>query len=139
MAERKHKTLLVIEDSADDSVLIRRAFNSLESCRAVITRNLSEARAYLDGAGMYQDREKFPLPNGIICNFHLGMESGIDFLNWIKMSAFKAMPVFVLTGMASTAAGKMAKDAGAVEVLVKPARYEDLARMFKGLVSKLCG
>lgn len=138
MSTRENKTFLVIADNAGDALLIRRAFKSLESCDAVIARNVSEAKAYLDGAGMYQEREKFPLPNAVICNFQLGVESGIEFLKWIKGSEFKAMPVFVLVGVASTAGTKFAKDAGAVEVLAKPARSEDLAAMFKDFASKLC-
>jgi CheY-like chemotaxis protein len=137
---RQGKTFLVIEDSGDDALLIRRAFRALESCQATICRNLSEAKAYMNGAGMYQDRTKYPFPNAIISDLHLGMESGLDFLKWIKAHPeYKAMPVYVLTGTASTREAFLAREAGAVDVLRKPSKYEDLRTMFTDMAAKLCG
>lgn len=139
MSERDGKTFLVIEDSSDDATLIGRAFAATAQCQALICRNLSEARAYLSGAGMYENREKFPLPNAIISDLHLGFESGVDFLKWVKAHAqFKNMPVIILTGTATSRDCLDAKEAGALEVLKKPARYEDLKRMLGDLAAKLC-
>jgi DNA-binding response OmpR family regulator len=133
------KNFLVIEDNADDALLIKRAFSVTQSCHASICRNLSEARAYLQGAGIYSDRQKYPFPNAVISDLHLGFESAVDFLRWIKASEeFKSMPVIVLSGTASTRECALAKDMGALEVLKKPARYEDLKGMIQDLVSKLC-
>lgn len=131
---------MVIEDSADDALLIRRAFRALDACQATICRNLSEARAYMNGAGMYQDRAKFPFPNAVITDLHLGMESGIEFVKWIKAHPeYKSMPVYVLTGTASTREAFLAREAGAFDVLRKPAKYEDLRTMLNDLAAKLCG
>jgi DNA-binding response OmpR family regulator len=133
------KMFLVIEDSYDDALLIKRAFGMLENCRVVVCRNLSEAKAYLHGAGMYQDRAKFPFPNAVICDLHLGYESGVQFLVWIKAHAqFKNMPVTILTGTANTQECVQAKNAGALDVLRKPARYEDLKTMLNDMAAKLC-
>jgi CheY-like chemotaxis protein len=138
--ERQGKTFLVVEDSENDALLIRRAFRALEDCRAVVCRNLSEGRAYINGAGMYQDRTKYPFPNAIISDLHLGIESGLEFLKWVKAHPqFKEMPIYVLTGTASTREARQAKEAGAVEVLRKPAKFEDLTTMLNDLAAKLCG
>jgi CheY-like chemotaxis protein len=136
---KQGKSFLVVEDSADDAELIRRAFSGLESCNASICRNLSEARAYVQGAGMYSDRKKYPFPNGIVCDLRLGHESGVDFLKWIKAnSQFKDMPVYILAGDANSRDCFLARQAGAVEVLRKPTRFEDLQMMIFDLASKLC-
>ena len=140
MAEAKHgKTFLVIEDSADDAALIRRAFDTVEACHAFICRNISEAKAYIQGAGMYQDRDKYPFPNGVICDFRLGDEVGTQFLTWIKTkSDFPNLPVIILSGAASAKEMVHAINLGAADVLKKPARFEDLKMMLNDLAGKLC-
>ena len=140
MAEEKRgKTFLVVEDNADDALLIRRAFNTLDSCRAFVCRNISEAKAYVQGAGMYRDREKFPFPNGVICDLRLGEESGTQFLAWLKgVPEFEKLPVFILSG-APPKDLISAKTLGAIDVLTKPARFEDLQTMLNDMAAKLCG
>ena len=133
------KNFLVVEDNPDDSLLIKRAFAATHSCHAFVCRNLSEAKDYIRGSGMYATREKFPFPNAVICDMHLGLESAVDFLKWIKASeAFRSMPVFVLSGTASTRECALARDLGAAEVLRKPAKFEDLRSMMQDLAGKLC-
>jgi len=88
---------------------------------------------------MYGDRDRYPFPNAVICDMHLGFESAADFLQWIKANKeFQTMPVIILTGTASTREAANAKDLGALDVLRKPAKYEDLQAMIRDLVSKLC-
>jgi CheY-like chemotaxis protein len=133
------KHFLVIEDNADDAFLIRRAFRETDTCRAFISRTLTEAKARLQRAGMYNDQEKFPSPDAVICDMHLGMNSALDFLRWINASdEFRLLPVFILTGTASSSECGEAKDLGALEVLRKPGKYEDLRGMVEVLAAKLC-
>lgn len=133
------RTFLVIEDNVDDALLIKRAFKATDSCHAFFCRNPPEAKAYLHGAGMYRNRGQYPFPNAVIFDMHLGLETAIDFLKWLKsIDKFKAMPVFVLTGTFSAREGSLAKELGAIEVLRKPAKYEDLKGMIQDLVGKLC-
>jgi CheY-like chemotaxis protein len=139
LTEVKPKSFLVIEDNADDATLIRRAFESLESCRAFVCRNLSEAKAYLRGSGMYANRSIHPFPNAVICDLNLGGESGVEFVDWLMCSVdFKTMPVVILTGSTCEADLAAAKNRGAVSVLKKPARFEELRPMLKDLAGKLC-
>jgi len=140
MAEAKRgKTFLVIEDSADDAALIRRAFESMDLCNAFICRNISEGKAYIQGAGMYGNRGKYPFPNAVICDLLLGEESGLQFLSWLKTkSEFPSLPVVVLSGGASAIEMAQAINQGAADVLRKPARLEDLQIMLADLAAKLC-
>jgi DNA-binding response OmpR family regulator len=137
---KSSKKFLVIEDNQDDAVLITRAFRATESCRAFVCRNLSEAKAYLLGAGMYANRERYAFPNAVISDMHLGAESGIDLLQWLRgMRELEAMPVFILTGGISSDDELRAKALGAIEILRKPTKYEDLKAMLQDLAAKLCG
>ena len=119
--------------------MIRHAFRSLDSCTAFVCRNLSEAKAYLLGSGMYADRSTHPFPNAVICDLNLQGESGVEFVAWLRASApFSALPVIILTGSTSEADISAARERGAISILKKPARFEDLRSMLTDMASKLC-
>lgn len=121
------KVVLIIEDSFDDAILIRRALSGYEGCRTFLCRNISEARAYLTGAGMYSDRSAYPMPTAVLSDLWLGAESANDFLKWIKMAGeFKGVPVYVMTGAASPRATEAAASLGAEGVLLKSPDIEEL-------------
>ena len=66
---------LIVENDPDDAYLIARAFKKIPHCGTVsLTRNTSEAKAYLKGAGMYADRQQFPFPSAILSE-GLGLKS----------------------------------------------------------------
>lgn len=139
LAEVKSKSFLVIEDNAEDAALIRLAFSSLKSCNAFVCRNLSEGKAYLRGSGMYANRATHPFPNAVICDLNLRGESGVEFVAWLRDSGdFRNLPVIILTGSTSEAEISAARDRGAVSVLQKPPRFEELRSMLTDLASKLC-
>ena len=130
----------MVEDDANDALLIRLAFEALESCNAFVCRNLSEAKSYLHGCGMYADRMKHPFPNAVICDLNLQGESGVEFVAWLESSSeFKKMPIIILTGSTSERDISAARRGGVVSVLRKPARLEDLRSMLTDTGSKLCG
>lgn len=88
---------------------------------------------------MYHDRERFPFPDGVISDMHLGLDSAIDLLKWLKTTKeLQTIPLFILTGTASTQECADAKDLGAMDVVRKPAKYEDLRTMIRDLAVKLC-
>jgi CheY-like chemotaxis protein len=132
---------LVIEDNAENAVLIRRAFSALATCGAFVCRNNSEAKAYVLGAGMYSQRDKFPFPTAVICDLRFGDESGIDFLDWIKSHApeHQKLPAYIMANRYAPDEIKAAKQRGATEILKKPETQEGLQNMLNGLAAKLCG
>jgi DNA-binding response OmpR family regulator len=137
--ESAGKTFLVIEDNPADAALIRQAFDALAACKAFVCRNLSEAKAYLHGSGMYSDRTKYPFPNAVICDLNLCGESGVEFAAWLKSSSnFEKMPIVILTGSSSEDDITAARRRGAISVLRKPARFEELRAMLADTASKLC-
>src|SRR5437764_192068 len=114
------KMFLVLEDDPNDAILIRRAFSS-GTCTAFVCRNTSEARAYLTGAGMYSDRERFPFPDLFITDLRLGDESGVKFLEWLRARAdLKELPVVVLSGTATPKDIQEVTRLGAARILQKP-------------------
>ena len=131
-------TFLVLEDDANDALLIRRAFTNA-ACRAFVCRNTSEARAYLVGAGMYADRARFPFPDIFITDLRLGDESGMQFLKWLRSrDDFKNVPVIVLSGTASPRDVQDAKKLGASRVVQKSSNPAELQMLVMKLAREFC-
>ena len=113
--------VLVLEDDADDAILIRRAFKAT-ALRVFVCRNTSEARAYILGSGMYADRELFPFPELFVTDLRLGEESGIQFLAWVRaFPASKDLAVIVLSGAVTSSEILAVQRLRAARVLIKPA------------------
>lgn len=112
--------VLILEDSADDAMLLEHIFGDITSCSIHLCRNTREAEAYLTGAGVYQDRKAFPYPDAILTGSHLGADSGADFIRWVRGHAgSKPIPITVLTGSASPQEKKELSNAGAGQILGK--------------------
>jgi two-component system response regulator len=134
----RRTNVLVLEDDADDAILIRRAFTG-ETCRAFICRNTSEARAYFLGSGMYADRVLYPFPEVFVTDLRLGEESGIQFLAWVRaFENSKDLPVIVLSGAATRSDILAAQSLGATRVLIKPADPIALQDMLIATSRELC-
>jgi DNA-binding response OmpR family regulator len=113
--------VLVLEDDANDAILIKRAFTSA-ACRAFVCRNTSEARAFFLGSGMYADRDTYPFPDLFVTDLRLGEESGIQFLAWVRaFDESKKLPVVVLSGAATPGDILAVQRLRATRVLIKPA------------------
>ena len=132
-------TFLVLEDDANDALLIRRAFTNA-ACRAFVCRNTSEARAYLLGAGMYADRERYPFPDMFVSDVNLGAgESGLSFLEWVRSREdLKDIPVIVLSGSMSPKDIHRAKSLGVSRVLEKPGNAAELQLLVLKLANEFC-
>ena len=139
MEEKTRTTFLVLEDDANDALLIRRAFTNA-ACHAFVCRNTSEARAYLVGAGMYADRARFPFPNIFMTDLRLGDESGIHFLEWMRgKDELQELPVIVLSNSASAKEVAAANSMGVSQVLQKPRDATALQSMIDKLSREFCG
>jgi CheY-like chemotaxis protein len=132
--------LLVVENDPDDALLIRKCFSSLPQCgTCFVCRNASEARAYLLGAGMYADREKYPIPVAIISDLRMPGETGLELLRWIKgQQALASVSVIVLTSFGSPAEMETALRLGATKFLQKPADLEEFRELLLEVAHELC-
>ncbi|HUS33971.1 MAG TPA: response regulator [Verrucomicrobiae bacterium] len=137
MEQEFRTTFLVLEDDANDALLIRRAFTNA-ACSAFVCRNTSEARAYLVGAGMYADRTRFPFPDIFITDLRLGDESGLQFLEWLRAKKeLKDLPVIILSGKATQKDIAAAKALGVSRIWNKPGDAAALQKMIRELGEEL--
>src|SRR5579885_222706 len=93
------RTVLLVEDNPDDVLLIQRAFR-----KAGLPYPLhqvgdgEEAISYLDGKGIYANRQQHPLPGLLLLDLKLPRKSGMEVLAWLKRQpGLSQLPVVVFT------------------------------------------
>lgn len=128
-------TILLVEDSPDDVLLIQRAFRKANLVNPIsVVDDGEKAIAYISGSGGYADRTRFPTPVLVLLDLKLPRKTGHEVLAWIKQNpAFKRLPVVVLTSSTETIDVNKAYDLGANSYLAKPVGFDDLFAMVKTL------
>lgn len=132
---------LLVENDAHEANILAKAFAAIPECGTVsVARNVSEAKAYLLGAGVYQDREKFRLPSTILSSYQVDGDSGIDLLAWVKAHPdLRGIPFVLLTPpTASSTELAQAKRTGSVKIASKPQNPRELKSMLENLAAVMC-
>lgn len=140
-APHQPNVFLIVENDPNDAFLIRRALSASPNYQAsFLCRNPSEAKAYLTGAGMYSDRQRYPLPSVVITDLRMETEFGTDLVAWIREQAspIRALKVVILTGSASEVQWEAAQRAGAEKLFRKPGRLEDLQTLVIQIANEFC-
>lgn len=121
-------TILVVEDSPTDVILIRRALSQAGLTNPVqVVSDGDAAVAYLAGAGDYADRTQFPLPALVLLDLKLPRRSGLEVLEWVRAQAtVRRVPVVMLTSSEQRRDVNAAYDRGVNSYLVKPVEFHDL-------------
>jgi CheY-like chemotaxis protein len=129
------KTILFVDDSIDDLVLMGIAFKRAEfNIAPQEAHNGEEAIAYLKGESPYNDRNKFPLPAVMLLDLNMPMKNGFHVLEWVRAQPMlKRMSIIILTASMRTEDVEQAFDLGATSFLVKPASIDDLTAMIRCL------
>lgn len=119
--------ILVVEDTEDDVLLIRRAFEKGKVANPLqVVRTGEDAIAYLKGEERYANREEYPLPELVLLDLKLPGTDGFEVLKWIRRQpGLSAMRVVVLTSSTQTEDVNKAYQIGANSFLVKPADFEE--------------
>ena len=115
------KTVLVVDDSSDDRVLMERAVRKLASglCIQFATSG-DEAVAYLEGSGAYADRQRFPYPAFVITDLNMVQGDGFVVLRYIRAKAPAQTRVMMLTSSEEPEHKRRAWHLGASSFCVKP-------------------
>jgi CheY-like chemotaxis protein len=129
------ETILLVDDSENDLVLMSLAFKKAEFDRPLqIVYDGEEAIAYLEGDGSYADRDKYPLPGLVLLDLNMPKKNGFEVLAWVRAQpAIRRIPIIILTASIRTEDVELAYDLGANSFLVKPAAIEDLVAMLRCL------
>jgi CheY-like chemotaxis protein len=93
------KAVLHIDDSADDLFLFQKAASQAAvSFRLHLVNSGREGLNYLQGAGEYSDRSKFPVPDLILLDLKMPLPDGFSVLRWIRaQSQFSQITICIFT------------------------------------------
>lgn len=130
-----YRTILLVEDNPDDVLLIQRAFRkaSLPYPLHQVSDG-EEAINYLDGKGIYANRQQHPLPGLLLLDLKLPRTSGMEVLAWLKAQPGLAqLPVVVFTSSREDTDIQRAYELGANSYLVKPVSFDALLEMVQTL------
>lgn len=128
------KVILLAEDSADDAAMFKRKL-----CEAGVTNPLhvvSDGRSvinYLNGDGLYADRQAYPFPRVLFLDLMLPGMDGWQVLKWLnaRLDMLERLAVFVLTGVYEIDRLQEAYRLGASSFLIKPLNVADLKQIFR--------
>src|SRR4051812_12260112 len=129
-------TILLVEDNEDDAFFMKQALKDADIVNPLRSvEDGQQAIDYLSGAGVYADRQKFPLPMIVFLDLKLPLKSGHEVLQWIRAQPqFLKLIVIVLTSSNEPVDLKRSYQLGANSYVVKPPTPEqllELAEAFK--------
>lgn len=96
---KPNRTILLVEDSADDEELTLRALkkNNIQN-EVVVARDGAEALDYIFARGKYAGRDKTDLPQVVLLDLKLPKVDGLSVLKEVRASELgKILPIVILT------------------------------------------
>ena len=132
----KTKTILLVEDNADDVELTLRAFNKNRLANpVVVVSDGVEALEYLDGTGKFAGRDPGLLPQVILLDLKMPRLSGLEVLKRIRADErFKLLPVVILTSSSEETDIMKAYQGGANSFVRKPVNFDEFLDATKQLL-----
>jgi len=124
-------TILIAEDDPNDVMLLELAIrkNGIKSPVRVV-RDGQEAVGYLDGKGIYADRQKFPLPSVIITDVKMPRRNGLEVVEWVrKHPKCCIIPIVMLSGSRIEHDVVTAYKLGANTYFTKPSTLDQLTEL----------
>lgn len=124
-------SILVVDDSSDDFLLLKRAFSKAGVVNPLNwVRSGGEAIKYLNGTGAYSDRLAFPIPSVILLDLNMPDGDGFEVLTWIRNKyPSGGLLVVVLTRVEEIRKINRAYSLGANSFLTKPGNAEELQEL----------
>src|SRR5215813_8662133 len=100
MNKQSGSRVLLVEDSADDVIFIRVAFQKMGLGDVLkFVSGGQQAIDYLRGEWLYSDRETFPVPDVLLLDIRMPDVDGFEVLKWIRANdKLKALPIVVFSG-----------------------------------------
>src|SRR5712691_4752034 len=92
-------SILMAEDDENDVFFLERAFKQAQIANPVNrVKDGEDAIAYLQGEGVYADRNKFPLPYLMLLDLKMPRKNGFEVIQWVRAQpGLKRLPLVILT------------------------------------------
>ena len=96
---REEQTLLLVDDSENDLILMQMAFQKAASNVSLQeVRNGAEAIAYLSGEGIYANSLVYPLPAAVLMDLNMPHKNGFEVLTWVQgRASLSGIPFIIMT------------------------------------------
>ncbi len=134
--------ILHVDDSLNDQLLVQEAAR-LSQPRLVFIPigTFGSAAAYLEGTGVFSDREQFPLPDLLLLDWKLdSCETGLDLLRWMRARKdLSRLPAVIYSGTATAAQIGDCYLSGANYFLSKASEFARLVPILNALEQFLTG
>jgi CheY-like chemotaxis protein len=127
---------LLVEDDDNDAFLVRQGFRCTGDCHLSIVENGEQAIHYLQGKGIYSDREQYPLPQVILLDLKMPRINGFEFLEWLRSKGptdLRMTPVVIMSSSDEPKDVKRAYELGANSYLVKPVGWVEFRKRMEAL------
>ena len=114
--------ILLVEDSVDDVELTRRIFRQCRIRNAIrVVSNGEDAHAYLQGIGVYGNRDAHPEPVLTLLDLQLPRMKGWEVLSALgRPQLTKLSPIVVLSGITDLKQVQECYKLGSTSFLIKP-------------------
>jgi len=134
----KGDVVLWAEDDDNDAVLLSRAWRIARVQDQLIrVHDGLEVIRYLQGEGMYHDRQRYPIPALLLLDLRMPCKSGLETLRWIRPHPqFHDLPVVILTSFSGSGDVREAAELGVKGYLVKPVRIAEWVLKVQTLTSQ---
>ena len=128
-------TVLLVEDDPNDVFFFETVWKKAGIVNPLrVATDGREALDYLEGAGEFADRDKYPLPSLTILDLNLPRVMGIQVLKRIReQPALRKLIVIVLTSSENDADISEVYELGANAYLVKPPEMDLLAEIVQAI------
>ncbi len=135
--------ILVVDDSREDQFLLDHAIRKTGAALNLrFVTDGEEALDYLEGAGKFADREKFPLPSLIMLDLKMPGMNGFDVLKWVKTQPRHiCIPVVIFTSSDESKDVTRAYMLGASSYIPKPSdsdRFTGVVRAIEDYWRRNC-
>ena len=129
------KTILQVEDDPNDVFFLQKTMKKLGVTSPIqVATDGQQAIDYLQGAGKFADRGKFPFPSLVLLDLKLPYVMGLDVLRWIREQGRTALTVIMLSASAQESDIVAAYRLGANAFLCKPSeatKFDEMVRAIK--------
>jgi two-component system response regulator len=130
------KTILQVDDDANDIFMLQHAMKKVGVTNPIqVATDGQEAIDYLQGAGKFADRERFPFPCLLLMDLKLPYVMGLNVLRWIRTQSGSPLIVVMLTASAEDVDIAEAYRLGVNAFLTKPSEASKLEDMVKAIMA----
>jgi len=124
-----NRTILLVEDNADDEALVLRAFAKINlATDLVVTRDGAEALDYVFGRGSHAGRDASAMPQVVLLDLKLPKVDGLEVLRQLRSAPeTKLLPVVLLTSSNEDSDRLRGYSLGANSFVRKPIHFTEFA------------